>query len=112
MQGDTEKVALGEGTGGSRSASLGGSAVHLATEKIVTKAKAIAGRLHAGADAEGIRFDDGLFSAPRSNRCTTVGEIAEGLVRRGRDRLLAPRPSRRRAGRGGFGRHAVRRHHS
>src|SRR6516225_2527027 len=38
VQGDTEKVALGEGTGGSRSASLGGSAVHLAAEKIVTKA--------------------------------------------------------------------------
>src|SRR6266849_114158 len=45
VQGDTEKVAIGEGTGGSRSASLGGSAVHLATEKIVTKAKAIAGRI-------------------------------------------------------------------
>ena len=46
VQGDTEKVAIGEGTGGSRSAALGGSAVHLATEKIVTKAKAIAA-LHA-----------------------------------------------------------------
>src|SRR5215468_10749954 len=42
VQGDTEKVAIGEGTGGSRSATLGGSAVLLATEKIVTKAKAIA----------------------------------------------------------------------
>src|SRR3984893_18269417 len=40
VQGDTEKVAIGEGTGGSRSASLGGSAVHLATEKIVTKGDA------------------------------------------------------------------------
>jgi carbon-monoxide dehydrogenase large subunit len=76
VQGDTEKVAIGEGTGGSRSASLGGSAVHLATEKIVTKAKAIAGRI-LGADADEIRFDDGLFSAPRSNRTLTVGEIAK-----------------------------------
>ena len=75
VQGDTEKVAIGEGTGGSRSASLGGSAVHLATEKIVTKAKAIAGRL-LGAESDEIRFDDGLFSAPRSNRTLTVGEIA------------------------------------
>ena len=39
VQGDTDKVAIGEGTGGSRSAALGGSAVHLATEKIVAKAK-------------------------------------------------------------------------
>ncbi|MBO0739641.1 MAG: xanthine dehydrogenase family protein molybdopterin-binding subunit, partial [Alphaproteobacteria bacterium] len=45
VQGDTDKVALGEGTGGSRSATLGGSAVYLATERIVGKAKAIAGYL-------------------------------------------------------------------
>ena len=50
VQGDTDKVAIGEGTGGSRSAALGGSAVHLATEKIVAKAKAIAAHM-LGADA-------------------------------------------------------------
>src|SRR6202040_1911207 len=55
IQGDTDKVANGEGTGGSRSAALGGSAVHLATEKIVTKAKAIAGRM-LGVDADEINF--------------------------------------------------------
>src|ERR1700756_2716467 len=76
VQGDTEKVAIGEGTGGSRSASLGGSAVHLATEKIVTKAKTIAGRI-LGAEPDEIRFKDGLFSAPRSNRTLSVGEIAK-----------------------------------
>src|SRR5215470_12918198 len=75
VQGDTDKVAIGEGTGGSRSATLGGSAVYLATEKIVTKAKAIAGSV-LGADAEEISFEDGLFSAPRSNRRLTIGEIA------------------------------------
>src|SRR5262250_3636617 len=76
VQGDTEKVAIGEGTGGSRSASLGGSAVHLAIEKIVSKGKAIAGRI-LDADPDEIRFEDGLFSAPRSNRTLTVGEIAK-----------------------------------
>ncbi len=75
VQGDTDKVAIGEGTGGSRSASLGGSAVHLAAEKIVTKAKAIAGSV-LGADAAEINFADGLFTAPRSNRALTIGEIA------------------------------------
>src|SRR6202011_197156 len=45
VQGDTEKVAIGEGTGGSRTATLGGSAVYLTTEKIVAKAKAIAAHL-------------------------------------------------------------------
>ncbi|MBV8736738.1 MAG: molybdopterin-dependent oxidoreductase, partial [Alphaproteobacteria bacterium] len=76
IQGDTEKVAIGEGTGGSRSATLGGSAVHLATEKIVGKAKTIAARM-LGAEPEEVRFEDGLFSAPRSNRTLTVGEIAK-----------------------------------
>jgi carbon-monoxide dehydrogenase large subunit len=75
VQGDTEKVAIGEGTGGSRSAALGGSAVHLATERIVTKARTVAAAV-LGADAGEINFDDGLFSAPRSNRRLTVGEVA------------------------------------
>ncbi len=75
VQGDTEKVAIGEGTGGSRSAALGGSAVHLATEKIVAKAKTVAAAV-LGADAGEIRFDDGFFSTPHSNRPLTIGEIA------------------------------------
>ncbi|HUC72638.1 MAG TPA: xanthine dehydrogenase family protein molybdopterin-binding subunit [Stellaceae bacterium] len=75
VQGDTEKVAIGEGTGGSRSAALGGSAVHLATEKIVTKAKAVASRI-LGAGEDEVNFADGLFSTPRSNRTLSVGEVA------------------------------------
>ena len=75
VQGDTEKVAIGEGTGGSRSAALGGSAVHLATERIITKATAIAASI-LGSDPGEIRFDDGFFSTPHSNRTLTIGEIA------------------------------------
>jgi carbon-monoxide dehydrogenase large subunit len=75
VQGDTDKVAIGEGTGGSRSAALGGSAVHLATERIVTKATAIAASM-LGAAPEEVRFDDGFFSTPHSNRTLTIGEIA------------------------------------
>src|SRR5437667_11929608 len=75
VQGDTDKVALGEGTGGSRSAALGGSAVHLATDKIVAKAKIVAASV-LGADGGEISFDDGLFSAPRSNRRLTISEVA------------------------------------
>jgi carbon-monoxide dehydrogenase large subunit len=76
VQGDTDKVAIGEGTGGSRSATLGGSAVHLATERIIGKGKAIAARM-LGAQPEEIRLEDGLFSAPRTNRTLTIGEIAK-----------------------------------
>jgi carbon-monoxide dehydrogenase large subunit len=75
VQGDTEKVAIGEGTGGSRSAALGGSAVHLATDRIVAKAKTVAAAV-LGAEGDEINFEDGLFSAPRSNRRLTIGEVA------------------------------------
>ena len=96
VQGDTDKVAIGEGTGGSRSAALGGSAVHLATEKIVTKAKAIAATM-LGADADEIDFDDGIFSAPHSNRTLTIGEIAsESLNPQNLPDGMEPRPDRRR----------------
>ena len=42
---DTDEVRSGGGTGGSRSLQLGGSAVHQATEALVTKARALAARL-------------------------------------------------------------------
>ena len=45
IQGDTDQVFYGEGTGGSRSATMAGSAFHMATEKVVTKARAIAAHM-------------------------------------------------------------------
>ena len=64
LQGDTDKVAIGEGTGGSR------SATHLADRQSIwrprkssTKAKAIAAA-SSGADADEIHFEDGIFSSP------------------------------------------------
>jgi len=76
VQGDTDKVAIGEGTGGSRTATIGGSAVYLATERIVTKAKRVAAAV-LGAEPDEVRFEDGVFSASRSNRALTIGEIAK-----------------------------------
>jgi carbon-monoxide dehydrogenase large subunit len=45
VDGDTDRVRTGGGTGGSRSLQLGGSAVRGATEAMVTKAKQLAARL-------------------------------------------------------------------
>jgi carbon-monoxide dehydrogenase large subunit len=75
VQGDTEKVALSEGTGGSRSATLGGSAVHLAAEKIVVKARAIAAHLLEAAEAD-IEFSDGVFKIAGTDRLLPLSEIA------------------------------------
>jgi aerobic carbon-monoxide dehydrogenase large subunit len=45
VDGDTDRVPSGGGTGGSRSLQLGGSAVHRATEVLVDAARALAARL-------------------------------------------------------------------
>jgi aerobic carbon-monoxide dehydrogenase large subunit len=75
IQGDTDQVFYGEGTGGSRSATLAGSAFHLATEKVVTKARAIAATMLKVEEAE-LKFDEGVFSTSKTNRTLSVKEIA------------------------------------
>jgi aerobic carbon-monoxide dehydrogenase large subunit len=75
IQGDTDKVAIGEGTGGSRSAALGGSAVLLATDKIEAKARAIAAHMLEAAEAD-IAFEDGVFKIAGTDRALPLAEIA------------------------------------
>ena len=75
VQGDTDQVFYGEGTGGSRSATLAGSAFHLATEKVVTKARAIAANMLKVEEAD-LKFDEGVFSTNKTNRTLSVKEIA------------------------------------
>ena len=52
VDGDTDRVRTGGGTGGSRSLQLGGSAVRGATEAMVTKAKQLAARLLEADEAD------------------------------------------------------------
>jgi carbon-monoxide dehydrogenase large subunit len=75
IQGDTDKVAIGEGSGGSRSATLGGSAVYLATEKIVAKAKTIAAHMLEAAEAD-MEFADGVFAISGTDRAVSLADIA------------------------------------
>ena len=79
VQGDTDKVFFGEGTGGSRSATIGGSALHVAAEKIVAKSKQIAAKL-LGVDVDAVKFSSGIFSAAGTNRTLTVPEIAKASL--------------------------------
>src|SRR3974390_939938 len=79
IQGDTDQVFFGEGTGGSRSATLAGSAFHLATEKIVTKARTIAGKMLEVADDD-LKFHHGVFSSNKTNRTLTMKELAAAAL--------------------------------
>ena len=75
LQGDSDEIFFGEGTGGSRSMTLAGSAFHNATGKIVEKARAIAAHmLQVGTDD--LKFEEGVFSTSKTNRTLSVKEIA------------------------------------
>jgi len=75
VQGDTDQVFFGEGTGGSRSMTLAGSAFHNATEKIVGKARTIAAHM-LQVDEGDLKFEEGVFSTPKTNRTLSIKEIA------------------------------------
>ncbi len=79
IQGDTDKVFFGEGTGGSRSATMSGSAFQMASEKIIEKATRIAAHSLNVALAE-VRFADGIFSNLRTNQTVSIGEVAQAAV--------------------------------
>lgn len=77
--GDTDKVAFGHGTGGSRSATLGGSAVMMATDKVIEKARKIAAHQLEAAD-EDIVFNEGTFSVTGTDRTINFGDIAKSAA--------------------------------
>ena len=79
LQGDTDKVFFGEGTGGSRSATMSGSAFHNASEKIIVKAKAIAAH-NLKVDAADVNFAEGIFSSAKTNQTITIKEVAEAAA--------------------------------
>jgi carbon-monoxide dehydrogenase large subunit len=72
-QGDTDVVFFGEGTGGSRTSSIGGGAMLMASTKIVDKAKKIAA-FAMGVDE--VDFEDGVFINRKSNASLTMKEVA------------------------------------
>jgi len=75
VHGDTDKVQFGMGTYGSRSGPVGMSAVALACDKVVAKAKTIAAHLLA-VDAQSVDFADGQFTSAGSNESLSFAEVA------------------------------------
>src|SRR6266853_1085558 len=61
VDGDTDRVAFGMGTMGSRSTVIGGTALWQAADKVITKGKKIAARMLEAAEAD-VGFGDGKFS--------------------------------------------------
>ena len=75
VHGDTGRVPFGMGTYGSRSLSVGGTAIVKALDKIVAKGKKIAAHMLEAADTD-IEFKDGKFTVVGTDRSKAFGEIA------------------------------------
>jgi aerobic carbon-monoxide dehydrogenase large subunit len=75
VHGDTSKIPFGMGSYGSRSLSVGGSAIVKAVDKIIAKGKKIAAHMLEAAEGD-IEFADGKFSVAGTDKAKTFGEIA------------------------------------
>jgi carbon-monoxide dehydrogenase large subunit len=76
VHGDTAAIPFGMGTYGSRSAAVGGAAIHSAIEKIKDKGKKIAAHLLEASEAD-IEYHEGKFGVRGSpGRSKTFGEVA------------------------------------
>jgi carbon-monoxide dehydrogenase large subunit len=75
VHGDTDRIPFGMGTYGSRSASVGGSAIVKALDKIVDKGKKIAAHLLEASVAD-IEFSDGKYRVVGTDRAKAFGEVA------------------------------------
>ena len=74
VQGDTDEVFYGEGTGGSRTSTMSSAAFQMATDKVIEKAKVIAA--HAlKIDVPDVNFAEGVFSSPKTNRTMTIKDV-------------------------------------
>ena len=75
VQGDSDVVKRGGGTGGSRSLLMGGVATERAGEKVIARARKVAGHLLEAADAD-LEFADGVFTVAGTDKRVTLAEVA------------------------------------
>jgi aerobic carbon-monoxide dehydrogenase large subunit len=75
VHGDTGRVPFGMGTYGSRSLSVGGTAIVKAVDKIIAKGKKIAAHLLEAADTD-IEFENGEFKVTGTDKKVPFGSVA------------------------------------
>jgi carbon-monoxide dehydrogenase large subunit len=75
VHGDTGRIPFGMGTYGSRSLSVGGTAIVKAMDKIIAKGRKIAAHLLEAAETD-IEFKDGKFTVAGTDRSKTFAEVA------------------------------------
>jgi carbon-monoxide dehydrogenase large subunit len=73
--GDTDQIAIGTGTFGSRSMACGGTALLMAADKIIAKGKKIAAHALEAAEHD-IEFERGKFTVAGTDKTIDLAEIA------------------------------------
>ncbi len=76
IQGDTDAVAFGMGTGGSRSTTMSGGAIVMVSEKIIAKGRRLAAYILEAAEGD-IEFKDGRFTIAGTDRALGIHELAK-----------------------------------
>ncbi len=80
VQGDTSLVSFGRGTYASRSSMIGGSALKLAADALVEKARPLAAHLMEAAPAD-VVFTDGRFRIVGTDRAMPLVDVAKAFYR-------------------------------
>jgi aerobic carbon-monoxide dehydrogenase large subunit len=78
LQGDSDELIIGGGTGGSRSAMNSGAAIVLASDKVIEQGKTLAAHVLEAAAAD-IEFAGGRFTIAGTDRSIGILELAERL---------------------------------
>jgi len=75
VQGDTRRVPTGQGTNGSRSMAIGGSALQRTAERLVDSAKSMAAVM-LDSHTDDIEFSGGQFHAAASGHSVSIADVA------------------------------------
>ncbi len=82
VEGDTDRVAYGHGTWGSRSAVVGGHAILRAADRIIDKGKTLAAHILECAPAD-VAYEDGHFVVGGTDRRLTFATVAKAAYHGG-----------------------------
>jgi carbon-monoxide dehydrogenase large subunit len=87
IDGDTDRVAFGIGTNGSRSTVIGGSALWMAADKVIAKGRRLAAHLLEAAEADiefAVSDSGGNFAVAGTDRQIALSEVAKAAFQIGR----------------------------
>ena len=79
IQGDTDRIATGTGTGASRSLTIGGSSTVLAADALIATGLELAAHLLEAAP-EDITYHNGVFEVAGTDRRLDFGDVAAGTA--------------------------------